>query len=113
MATYLEICKSVRAQAGIAGDGPTDVTGQTGINADIVRWVDESYNDIQTAHENWNFLFSRVELELQTGFSEFDMSAKNLRVIAYDTFLIQYHAEYYLTQLNLSAFLLIYSKTCI
>ncbi len=93
MATYLEICKDVRAQAGIAGDGPTNVTGQTGINADIVRWVDESYNDIQTTHENWNFLFRRISFELQTGFSEYDMTTHDLRVIAYDTFLIQYQAE--------------------
>lgn len=92
MATYLEICKDVRAQAGIAGEGPTSVTGQTGIHADIVRWVAESYNDIQTAHENWDFLFARKEFELQAGFDEFELDTLNLRVIAYDTFLIQFEA---------------------
>lgn len=93
MATYLEICQDVRAQAGISGDGPTNVTGQTGIYADIVRWVDESYNDIQTEHENWDFLFTRKEFELQAGQSEYDLDTLGLRVIAYDTFLIQYQAE--------------------
>ena len=89
MSTYLELCKDVTAQAGIAGDGPTDITGQTGINADVVRWVAESYNDIQTEHENWNFLFTREEFELQAGFDEYDMSTKDLRVIDYQSFLIQ------------------------
>ena len=93
MATYLEICKDVRAQAGIAGTGPASVTGQTGIHADIVRWVAESYNDIQTAHENWDFLFARKEFELQAGFDEYDLDALGLRVIAYDTFLIQFEAD--------------------
>lgn len=67
MATYLELCQSVRAQAGISGDGPSSVANQTGIMQDVVRWVAEAYAEIQTKYENWNYLHSAYTAELQGG----------------------------------------------
>lgn len=90
MSTYLDLCKDVRAQAGIGGDGPTDVTGQTGIYAEVVRWVDEAYNQIQTKHENWNFLYTEESFTLQETFDEYDITSLGIRKIAKDSFLIQY-----------------------
>lgn len=86
MSTYLQICKDVRAQAGIAGDGPSDVTGQTGIEADVVRWVTEAYNDIQTLHENWNFLWTEESFLLPVGNSSYPvLSTFGLRQVSADS----------------------------
>ena len=60
MSTFISLCKDTRAQAGIAGAGPTSTTGQSGIYADVVRWVEEAYNEIQTLNDNWNFLHTEV-----------------------------------------------------
>ena len=93
MSTYLQICKDVRAQAGISGDGPSNVTGQTGIYADVVRWVDESYNDIQTRYENWNFLYTTFDFEIQEGFDTYDMGNSNIRQIVKGSFKSEYQLE--------------------
>ena len=91
--TYLELCKAVRAQAGISGDGPSNVTGQVGIYADVVRWVDESYNDIQTRFENWNFLYTTLDFELQETFDTYDNSNSGIRQFVKDSFKSQYQNE--------------------
>lgn len=91
MATFISLCKAVRAQASISGDGPTSVTAQTGIYADVVRWVEESYNEIQTLHENWNFLYAAVSFTLQSGQQTFPaLATDNIRQIAKDSFLRQF-----------------------
>lgn len=83
--TYLEICQAVRAQAGIAGSGPSNVTGQTGIEADIVRWVDEAYNEIQSLYENWNFMWVQESFTLPAGIAVYPvMSTFNLRKVSDD-----------------------------
>jgi len=79
----------VRAQAGISGQGPTNVTGQTGIYADVVRWVEESYNEIQTIHENWNFLHNNYTLPIPAYVQEITMPVDGVRVIAKETFIHQ------------------------
>jgi len=89
MATFLELCKDVRAQAGVSGTGPSGVTGQTGIYADVVRWVEEAYNEIQTMHENWNFLHNQYSLPLPAYTQEVTMPTEGVRVIAKDTFIHQ------------------------
>lgn len=93
MSTYLQLCKDVRAQAGISGDGPANVTGQSGIYADVVRWVDESYNDIQTKYENWNFLYTTMSFELQDTFNTYDMGSSNIRQIVKDSFKSQFQFD--------------------
>ena len=90
MATFLKLCQDVRAQSGISGDGPTNVVGQTGIYADVVRWVEEAYNHIQTLHENWNFLFNTYQFTLQNGFDQYDVETLNIRQIVKDSFLRQF-----------------------
>lgn len=57
--TFLEICKSVRREAGQAGDGPTSVSNQQGIYAKVVDWVRLAYREIVDEHRDWSFLWSR------------------------------------------------------
>lgn len=61
---YLELCQSVRQQAGISGTGPVDVTTQTGVYQKIVDWVAQAYLDIQTEETRWRWLW--VEEQFNT-----------------------------------------------
>ena len=54
--TYLELCKKLRSEAGIAGTGPLSVTGQIGELGRIVSWIDNAYEEIQNLREDWFFL---------------------------------------------------------
>jgi hypothetical protein len=53
---YLQLCQRLRLEAGISGNGPTSVTGQTGEMSEVVTWIDSAYNDIQARRHNWEFL---------------------------------------------------------
>jgi len=70
--TFLQLCQAVRAQSGISGEGPSSVTNQLGVYADVVRWVAEAYNEIQTMYENWNFLHNHYQFTLQGGQSHYN-----------------------------------------
>ena len=92
---YLSLCQAVRAQAGISGEGPSSVSNQRGVYADVVRWVDESYAEIQTMYENWNFLHNTYTFTLQGGQSSYDPSqltgnggTMGIRTPTKDTFII-------------------------
>ena len=100
MATFLEICKDVRAQSGISGVGPSSVTGQTGIMADVVRWVQEAYNEIQSMYENWNFLHNKFNFILVAGNESYNLSqlvgdkgGVGVRIPTLDTLTIRLEAE--------------------
>lgn len=91
MATFLKLCKDVRAQAGLSGDGPSSTENQNGIYADVVRWVAESYNEIQTLYENWNFLYSYESFTLQETQQTFPaLATYSIRQIAKDSLLLQF-----------------------
>lgn len=56
---FLELCQRVRQDAGVSGDGPTSVTGQTGILSRIVTWVRNANNEIQLKDQHWRFLWAQ------------------------------------------------------
>lgn len=53
---FLDLCKTLHTEGGIAGLGPASTVNQTGMSAKIVRWVRESWIDIQSQYPNWKFL---------------------------------------------------------
>ena len=62
---YLEICKRVRQEAGIAGTGPSAVTNQTGEYRRVVDWVASAWEDLQNKRTDWlwmNGTFSFVTI---------------------------------------------------
>lgn len=65
--TFLELCKLLRAEAGISGDGPPSVAGQTGINLKIVNWIRRAYQEVQNVHFDWAFLWAEASLTLTPG----------------------------------------------
>jgi hypothetical protein len=50
---FLDLCKRVRSECGISGNGPLSVNNQTGESARIVGWVASAYGDIQMKRPNW------------------------------------------------------------
>ena len=42
--TFLELCKRLRAEAGLSGSGPSTVINQTGHYGNVVRWVQQAYS---------------------------------------------------------------------
>ncbi|RAK01607.1 hypothetical protein [Aliidiomarina maris] len=61
---YLEICKRARHESRISGDGPTTVTGQLGVLADVVLAVRDAWRELQMMHETWLFLEATAHAEL-------------------------------------------------
>lgn len=62
---YLEICKRVRQEVGVAGTGPSAVTSQTGEYKRIVDWVASAWEDLQNKRTDWlwmNGTFSFVTI---------------------------------------------------
>lgn len=52
---FLELCKRVRQDSGVSGEGPTSVTNQTGILGRFVTWVQQANNEIQLAEKDWTY----------------------------------------------------------
>jgi hypothetical protein len=53
---YLELCQRMRQECGISGTGPSTVVNQTGNLKRIVDWVNTAWIDIQTAHQDWDWM---------------------------------------------------------
>jgi hypothetical protein len=59
----LQLCQAVqglaRAATGALTTTPTTTTGQTGVEGEIVRFVDYAYRDLQNEQEEWLFRVKR------------------------------------------------------
>jgi hypothetical protein len=64
MSNYLELCQFLRQETVDSGTGPSTVVAQTGELARMVKWVKDSYTEIQQANENWQWL--RKDCTIQT-----------------------------------------------
>lgn len=58
MSTFLSGSVDLRRECGVAGTGPTAVTGQTGDLERIVAWYAQAYTEIQNRHPDWLWLRS-------------------------------------------------------
>ncbi len=67
MATYLQLCQSLRRECGIAGSGPSAVTGQTGQLEKVVAWVASAWNDIQIRCPQWRWMRSEFTVNTTAG----------------------------------------------
>jgi hypothetical protein len=63
---YLELCQTVRQEAGISGTGPHTVANQGGEMRRVVDWVRKAWTDIQNAHR-WTFRVAEFTFDTQIG----------------------------------------------
>jgi hypothetical protein len=61
--TYLQLCQRARQEAGIAGAGPSAVTGQSGKLLKLVDWVSQAWTDIQLKRPNWLWMWETFEFD--------------------------------------------------
>lgn len=54
--TYLELCKELRLQAGISGNGPDSVENQTGQLGRVTNWINQAWADLQRSRTEWKFM---------------------------------------------------------
>jgi hypothetical protein len=64
--TFLELCRALRREAGVAGSGPLTVVGQTGELARLVDWIKDAYVDVMDLRNDWDFLRNDFSLALTT-----------------------------------------------
>ena len=65
--TFLELCKKVRSECGLSGTGPAAVTGQSGMDAKIVSWVQDADVEIQSLWLDWDFLHAEFSADTVVG----------------------------------------------
>ncbi len=53
---YLQLTQRLRLECGISGTGPTTVVSQTGELGRLTTWVNAAWQDIQTAHDDWDWM---------------------------------------------------------
>jgi len=63
--TFLQLCQDTRRECGVAGAGPTNVAGQSGILEKVVRWVQYSDMEIQGRWNDWRFMH-RADWKIDT-----------------------------------------------
>lgn len=66
MSTFLELCQDAARECSIAGGEsvPVTVVDQSGELQKIIRWVIQSYKEIQNLHNNWRWM--RLGFTIQT-----------------------------------------------
>lgn len=69
--TYLELCQRVRSECGIEGNGPASVEGQNGVYQKIIRWVADSWREIQNEKQFWSFMWSEYRIDTIAGIGEY------------------------------------------
>lgn len=67
MSTFLELVQDLQREVGASGDQISSVTGQTGENQRMVRWIQDADFYIQNRWLNWKFLWNQVQLNTVTG----------------------------------------------
>lgn len=62
---FLQICQAVRREAGIAGSGPSAITGENEELTRVIEWVQQAWRELQLDREDWwwmrqSFTFNTV-----------------------------------------------------
>lgn len=65
--TFLELCQRTASECSTSLTGPSDTTTQSGRLLQIVRWVNSSWIDIQTKHDNWRFMRASFTVDTTSG----------------------------------------------
>ena len=73
--TYLALCQRLVSETKIPGSGPTTTVSQTGINKNVVQWINQAYIDIQDFYPDWNFRWYDGLISCTTGDYDYDESA--------------------------------------
>lgn len=65
--TFLQMLRRLRQECGVSGSDPSTVTGLTGEMGRLANYIKQSWIDIQTMHEDWEFLRQPIEFICAVG----------------------------------------------
>lgn len=84
---FLTLTQRLRQEAGASGTGPVTVISQAGELARMVSWINSAWMDIQSVHQDWEWLRSSASFPTvasqatytpaQCGLSDFGMWARD------------------------------------
>lgn len=63
----LQLINRARQECGVTGPDLTTITGLTGESARFLNWINAAWVDIQTAHEDWQFLRETFQFNTVAG----------------------------------------------
>jgi hypothetical protein len=69
--TFLDLCQRTASECSVSLTGPASVVGQTGRLGQVVNWVQTSWGDIQTLHDDWFFMRSSFTVDTTSGDGEY------------------------------------------
>ena len=77
MASFLTICNDVARESGTFPDRPalSSTTDQEGRAYDLVKWVSQSYEEVQNSQSSWHWLTSEFSGGLLSGTREYAADA--------------------------------------
>jgi hypothetical protein len=64
---YLQLAQRVRLEAGLSGNGPASVTGQTGMDSKLCQWVISAWEEIQLMRNDWRFQWATASIPVVAG----------------------------------------------
>ena len=70
--TFLGLVQRAYREAGLTGSGPASVLNQVGRNQDMVNWVLQAHEEIQTAQTEWSFDWAQGTFSLTSGNDTYD-----------------------------------------
>ena len=69
---FLALVQRAYRESGLTGAGPVTVDNQTGRNQDMVYWVQQAHEEIQTARPDWTFDWAQGVFNLTAGQDTYD-----------------------------------------
>jgi len=87
---FLQLVARLSTECGVAGNGPSTVVGQTGLNLRLVNWINAAWLDIQSAHRDWDWLRTSLTpfatVAGQQTYSTADLALTNMGMWDRDSF---------------------------
>jgi hypothetical protein len=75
---YLQLINRARQECGVTGPDLTSVTGLTGESLRFANWINSAWVDIQTAHEDWQYM--RLPLQFNTVAGQWQYTAADVGI---------------------------------
>lgn len=72
--TFLKLCQEAAKECGVSLTGPTATTGQTGRLGQIIGWVNKSWLDIQTKHDDWKWMIGSFTVNTTASDGQYEYS---------------------------------------
>ena len=70
---FLDLCRELRQESGLSGDGPSAVTGQSGMSKKIVDWINSSVYDLESYRDNWAWMWRTGSITTTVGQQSYDL----------------------------------------